>query len=49
MILAEVREISGSGILLQISVEVSLSHLKTLLFQDYMIATPEPFRFYIIK
>ena len=49
MILAEiVEEISGSGILLQISVKVSLSQLKTLLFQDYMIATPEPFVFYIV-
>ena len=49
MILAEIVEkISGSGILLQISVKVSLSQLKTLLFQDYMIATPEPFVFYIV-
>ena len=49
MILAEImEEISGSGILLQISVKVSLSQLKTLLFQDYMIATPEPFVFYIV-
>ena len=49
MILAEImEEISGSGILLKISVKVSLSQLKTLLFQDYMIATPEPFVFYIV-
>ena len=49
MILAErVEEISGSGILLQTSVKVSLSQLKTLLFQDYMIATPEPFVLYIV-
>ena len=48
MILVEIVErISGSGILLQISVWVSLSQLKTLLFQEYMIATPEPFVFSI--
>ena len=48
MILVEIVEgISGSGILLQISVWVSLSQLKTPLFQEYMIATPEPFVFSI--
>ena len=49
MILAEiVEEISGPGIWLQMFVWISLSQLKTLLFQDYMITTPEPFVFYIM-
>ena len=46
MILEEVvEEISGYGILLQVSVNSVKNSL--IIFQEYMIATPKPFVFYI--
>ena len=46
MVLEEVvEEISGYGILLQVSVNSVKNSL--IIFQEYMIATPKPFVFYI--
>ena len=46
MILEEVvEEISGYGILLQVSVNSVKNSL--IIFQEYMIATPKPFVFFI--